>query len=62
MKGGPGKNKYGDPKDGVQYLGKGGKVKKRKGYNHGGSVHHEKSSPVEVAETTAASLRRAGIS
>lgn len=74
MKGGPGKNKYGDPKHGVQdvqHLGGGGVVKKRKGYKHGGTVLAGNMSspkvnvmtnkPVEVAHTTAESLKRAGI-
>ena len=70
MKGGPGKNKQSDPKHGVQdvqHLGGGGPVKKkRKGYKHGGMVGTPKvnvmtNKPVEVAYTTAGSLKRAGI-
>ena len=41
---------------------KGGMVKKRKGYKHGGMVVHEMTNkPVEVPRTTAEGLRRAGI-
>ena len=66
MKGGPGKNKQD-----AQHLGGGGLVKKRKGYKHGGTVLAGNMSspkvnvmtkePVEVAPTTAGSLKRAGI-
>ena len=44
------------------YMNKGGSVKKRKGYKHGGVVHDMTNKPVEVAYTTAGSLKRAGIS
>ena len=43
-------------------MNKGGSVKKRKGYKHGGVVHEMTNKPVEVAHTTAESLKRAGIS
>jgi hypothetical protein len=47
-------------------MNKGGLVKKRKGYKHGGLVDTPKvnvmtNKPVEVAHTTAESLKRAGI-
>ena len=42
-------------------MNKGGSVKKRKGYKHGGVVHEMTNKPVEVAYTTAGSLKRAGI-
>ena len=47
-------------------MNKGGLVKKRKGYKHGGFVDTPKvnvmtNKPVEVAHTTAESLKRAGI-
>jgi hypothetical protein len=45
-----------------QLMKKGGSVKKRKGYKHGGVVHDMTNKPVEVAYTTAGSLKRAGIS
>jgi hypothetical protein len=45
-----------------KYMNKGGSVKKRKGYKHGGVVHDMTNKPVEVAYTTAGSLKRAGIS
>jgi hypothetical protein len=48
-----------------KYLNKGGSVygkKKRKGYNEGGVVHEMTNKPVDVAYTTAESLKRAGIS
>ena len=61
MKGGPGKNTQGDPKHGVQHMGGGGMIKKRKGYKHGGIVHEMTNKPVEVPRTTAEGLRRAGI-
>jgi len=65
MKGGPGKNKYGDPKDGVQHLGKGGKVKKRKGYKYGGTVDTPEVSvmpdqPITVPRLTKDGLRDIG--
>ena len=43
------------------YMNKGGSVKKRKGYKHGGVVHEMTNKPVDVAYTTAESLKRAGI-
>ena len=55
------------PKPGSVYMNKGGPVKKkRKGYKHGGMVGTPKvnvmtNKPVEVARTTAGSLKRAGI-
>ena len=45
-----------------KYMNKGGYAKKRKGYNEGGVVHEMTNKPVDVAYTTAESLKRAGIS
>tara|TARA_R100001244_G_scaffold61810_1_gene51737 strand:- start:374 stop:697 length:324 start_codon:yes stop_codon:yes gene_type:complete len=56
-----------NPKGERKYMNKGGPVKKkRKGYKHGGMVGTPKvnvmtNKPVEVARTTAGSLKRAGI-
>ena len=50
-----------NPKGERKYMNKGGSVKKRKGYRHGGVVHEMTNKPVEVAYTTEESLRRAGI-
>ena len=52
----------GNSKSKRTYMNKGGYAKKRKGYNDGGVVHELTNKPVDVAYTTAESLKRAGIS